>query len=217
VTTPAARLLDITRLSTRAGRVLTGVDRVELAYLNELCAGDLPCFAICKTNVGYVLLDRAGMLAFAARFNDGDWPRDDLIRRLSFRLSHAARSGQTAARRYAIGRARPNGLPKLLARLPGGFSYINVGHSNLTERMFAAVRAVDGARITVMLHDTIPLDLPQFQRPQTVALFDEKLRRVACYADQILCPTASCRADIQRHMNTMGRTPPILPALLSAP
>ena len=35
---PPARCLDITRLIRRAGRVMTGVDRVEFAYLRALLA-----------------------------------------------------------------------------------------------------------------------------------------------------------------------------------
>ena len=51
----SARVLDLTRLVSRAGRVLTGVDRVELAYLQQLTSGDLPCFGLVRTPLGYLL------------------------------------------------------------------------------------------------------------------------------------------------------------------
>ena len=45
----------------RAGRVLTGIDRVELAYLNAVITDPVPAFALIRTPLGYILLDQAGM------------------------------------------------------------------------------------------------------------------------------------------------------------
>ena len=213
-TSSSARLLDITRLSTRAGRVLTGVDRVELAYLNKIAGDETPAFAICRTALGFVLLDRAGMQSFAARFTNEDWQKPDFISLINPRLNDATRLGQTAVRSLSIARSRPRNLSRLLSRLPIGFSYFNVGHSNLTEVVFAAVRAIKETRIVVMIHDTIPLDFPQFQRPETVRLFAAKLRRVACYADQVICPSVSALGDAKRHLQDMGRVPQLMPASL---
>jgi hypothetical protein len=53
---PPARLLDVTRLIRRAGRVLTGVDRVEMAYLDAVLADPVPIFGLVRTSLGYVLL-----------------------------------------------------------------------------------------------------------------------------------------------------------------
>ena len=214
MTTSTARLLDITRLSTRAGRVLTGVDRVELAYLNKIASDTLPAFAICRTALGFVLLDRAGMQAFATRFLNDDWQKPDAISRINPKLNSATKVGQSAVRRLAIARSTSRRLKQLLARVPVGFSYFNVGHSNLTETIFAAVRAVKGTRIVVMIHDAIPLDFPQYQRPDTVRLFEAKLRRVACYADQVICPSASALGCVARHLQEMGRKPQMIPASL---
>ena len=194
--------------------MLTGVDRVELAYLRRIADEDVPSFAICRTALGYVLLDTSGMKAFAARFTNDDWQDADVISKVNLRLNAATKRGQSAVRRLAVARCLPSRLSRLFARLPRGFDYINVGHSNLTNALFAAVRRVAGTRIIVMIHDTIPLDFPQFQRPETVALFDAKMRRVACYADQVICPTVTALGDVARHMKDMGRTPDLMPALL---
>ena len=64
---PTARLLDLTRSLRRVGRVATGVDRVELAYLSHLLTGDAPLYGVARTALGYVLLDRAGMQGFYDR------------------------------------------------------------------------------------------------------------------------------------------------------
>ncbi len=54
---------------SRAGRMLTGVDRVELAYLRQFLADDVPTFGLIRSSLGYLLLDRAGMAAIAAARN----------------------------------------------------------------------------------------------------------------------------------------------------
>ena len=62
------RLLDLTRLISRVGHgPMTGVDRVELAYLTEFLARPEPLFGLVATSVGHSLLDRAGMVALSAR------------------------------------------------------------------------------------------------------------------------------------------------------
>jgi hypothetical protein len=58
---PPARLLDLTRLMRRAGKVLTGVDRVEAAYLRAMLHDDVPLFGLIRSRLGYILLDRAGL------------------------------------------------------------------------------------------------------------------------------------------------------------
>ncbi|MGB8815180.1 MAG: glycosyltransferase family 1 protein, partial [Paracoccaceae bacterium] len=65
---PNARLLDLSRLVSRLGReALTGVDRVELAYLTQLLTGAVPLFGLVRTSLGFVLLDAKGCLSVQAR------------------------------------------------------------------------------------------------------------------------------------------------------
>ena len=49
----------------------------------------------------------------------------------------------------------------LRRHVPGGGGYFNVGHANLTDRSLAAL-ARAGLSATVLIHDTIPLDHPEF-------------------------------------------------------
>ncbi len=54
-------LLDLTRLMSRQGHgALTGVDRVELAWLDHMLAQPGPCWVLVRTAVGFLLLDRRG-------------------------------------------------------------------------------------------------------------------------------------------------------------
>lgn len=56
--TTKSRLLDLTRLVSRAGRTMTGVDRVEFAYLDHLLTRDLPLYGLVRSTLGYILLAR---------------------------------------------------------------------------------------------------------------------------------------------------------------
>jgi glycosyltransferase involved in cell wall biosynthesis len=87
------------------------------------------------------------------------------------------------------------------ARVPPGTAYLNVGHSNLSDTVFEAVRRIPSSRTAVFLHDTIPLRLPATQRPGAAARFGEKLAAVARHADVVLCPS---RAESHHVVASLG-------------
>ena len=127
--TAPALLLDLSRLLARAGRLPTGVDRVELAYLRHFIGLDRPVFALARTAYGYVLLDRAGMQAMLARFA-GTVPFGgvDLLSRLRPGLGLAGQAAQSDIRRMALARALPHRLGPMLGKhLPPGCHYFNTG------------------------------------------------------------------------------------------
>lgn len=207
---PAARLLDLTRLVSRAGRgAATGIDRVELAYLQQLLTRPEPLFALVRTRLGFILLDRAGAGALAARVTGAvRWGRADGLGRLTRRRAPARARAEADLRRHALGRAVPRALPRLLARhLPAGTAYVNVGHSNLSARVFDAVHRLPGGRVTVMIHDTIPLDFPALAAPGMPARFERRLRQVGAGADLVLYNSHQTRADAERHFTRFGRVP----------
>lgn len=197
---PAARLLDLTRLVSRSGRGLTGIDRVELAYATELSKQSTPLFGLVQSSVGFLLLEEIGVRSVVEATRTGNWGRPDLLSRFSIKLGKLRQAGQSFVRSRSIDRCLPKHLPRMLARhLPIGTAYINVGHSNLSAQVLGAIRAIEGARITIMIHDTIPLDLPDLQRPGTVARFAEKLDLAVSHADHILTPSLAARSDLLRH------------------
>ncbi len=206
---PSSRLLDITRVLRRAGRVWTGVDRVELAYIGALVADTVPVWGLARTPLGYVLLDRAGLIAFHARLT-GAAPHTppDLLARLQRGWHPRARAALTDARKLAVARCLPQGLARMLRRnLPAGTAYLNIGHSNLSERVFAAVRGLPRSRISVFVHDIIPLEYPQYQRVGTAEAFARKMQRVRRFADLILYNSADTQARTERAMAAWGEVP----------
>ena len=207
---PPARCLDLTRLISRLGRgPLTGIDRVELAYLRHLLADAVPLFVLVGTVLGYVLLDPKGAQQLLSRIEGRvGWGKPDLIGHLSRKMSPAKRSAEADLRRLAIARCRKGALGRMLcAEMPAGSVYLNVGHSNLTDQVFAGWRKVPGARITVLVHDTIPLDYTQYQRPGTPDRFRARLRRVGAAADLVVYNSAATRRDAERWFRSWGRCP----------
>lgn len=206
---PSARLLDFTRLLRRAGRVWTGVDRVELAYMEALIADTLPVWGLARTPFGYVLLDEAGLTEIYRRLTgDTAFSTPDVLSRLQLRTKTTSRGAQTDARRFAIGRCLPRGLAKLLRRmLPAGVAYLNTGHSNLTNRVLTSVRSVPHSQITVFIHDVIPLEFPQYQRKGTVELFEKKMQHVQKHADLIIYNSVDTKERTEAVMIPWGDVP----------
>lgn len=162
----------------RAGKVLTGVDRVELAYLRAVLADPVPAFGLIRSRLGYILLDQAGMGALETYLSGPKLGSD------SDRLSRAA---WQQARRLSIARVPPPLLGLMLRRhLPQRTAYLNVGHSNLTDRVMQTLHRSVNARTTVFVHDVIPLEFPEFQRDGTVAPFSAMIGRVAKHADRVI-------------------------------
>ncbi|MGR3570231.1 glycosyltransferase [Brevirhabdus sp.] len=213
---PDMRLLDLTRLLSRAGRgAMTGVDRVERAYLEALLDDPAPCCFLIRTARGFLLLDREAGRVLAGHFDGAPWGARDLLARLSPKLGKMRQQAEATTRRLAFARARRGlrgggrGLARMLARhLPARTVYYNVGHSNLRHDTFSSLKTLPGLRICVLLHDTIPLDHPQFQTARSVARFRRKLQAVADHADRIIYNSHQSQSDAERHLGAMGRCPP---------
>ncbi len=183
-TNKAPRLLDLTRLVSRAGRVLTGVDRVERAYLAAFLDDDVPAFALIRTRWGYIVLDRAGMDVLLRACADGTVPADVL----------------PSLRRHAIARVPKVLLGRMLRRrFKAGLVYVNTGHSNLSQRVVTNLRWVPDARIVVLIHDTIPLDYPEYQAAGATARFEAFLNRACLNADLLIYNSEQTHQDVARH------------------
>ena len=210
-----ARLLDLSRLVSRVGRgPLTGIDRVEMAWLQGLLDRPDPFWALVRAAPGFMLLDRAGVAALAARLTGTvPWGMPDALSRLHLRQSPARRRVMSDLRRLALGRAGAvapaAGLARLLARhLPAGTVWIATGHSNLAPEVFDAVQGLPGGRAVVMIHDTIPLDHPAFGRPEAAALFARRFALTGARADLAIYNSAATRAAAEARFADAGRVPP---------
>lgn len=211
--TPAhapAHVIDLTRLVSRQGHsTLTGIDRVELAWLSHLLTQTTPLYALIRTPAGCLLVPRAGAQAvqdMALRRIVPD--RLDLLSRLTRRGNPARGRAESLLRRLALARVPVWALARGLRRyLPKGAVYLNLGHSNLSAPVLAALGQA-GLRRLVMVHDCIPLDHPQFSRADAPAAFAAKLAVVSAHADRVIHLTHASRAGTEAHLTRLGRVPP---------
>ncbi|HBZ43202.1 MAG TPA: glycosyltransferase family 1 protein [Maritimibacter sp.] len=205
-----ARLLDLSRLVSRLGRpAFTGVDRVEAAYLRRFLAEDVPLFALVRSSFGYTVFDRVGVERLAARlFGETQWGKPDLLTKAFMKPGSGRRGPESDLRRLAIARTGRRLLSATLARhLPANTTWVNVGHSNLVYSVFDAVHALPGGRAVVMVHDTIPLDHPDWQRTGTVESFEARMRQVAGKADLVLHTADATRRTNEAQFQRFGRVP----------
>lgn len=211
-----ARLLDLSRLASRLGRgPLTGVDRVEQAYLTEFLAQDAPVFGLVRTALGFLLLDREGMKAL--RDSRVDLDSIDLPSRLAWRRNPLRGRAETGLRRLALARSLRGGLARMLRRhVPGKVHYFNVGHADLDLKTLGQIRQVV-ASVNVLLHDTIPLDFPELCRVGTAVSFLGKMRAIATSADVVIYSTQDARQKAEAHFASLGRVPKAVVAKLGVP
>lgn len=202
--------LDLTRLISRVGRGrMTGIDRVELAYLAALPNRYPSFFGLVRTGQSFFLLDAHGTAALMARFKGiQPWGPRDLRSRAFRRHAPLRQAALSDLRRLSLLRCRVNRLAKILAERCGpGLRYLNVGHSNIDAPVMAAIKAAPGSRLIVLLHDVIPLEFPDFQRAATVPVFKKKLRVIGEFADLVVYPTADARTRAERQLAGLGRVP----------
>jgi len=204
------RLLDLTRLISRVGRSMTGIDRVEWAYLTRLSDDPVPLFALVRTSYGFVILDAAGISAVRNRIAGHEsWGAIDMLSGLTRSKSDPVRRAESDMRRLALGRCRPNRLADMLKRhLPEGVAYLNVGHTNLSDRVLSAITHGAKGTITVFVHDTIPLDFPQFQREGSVDRFRAFLRQTGARADLVVYNSEHTKHSAETWFSKWRRIPP---------
>ncbi|MFD1796695.1 glycosyltransferase family 4 protein [Paracoccus aurantiacus] len=169
-------VLDVSRLVSRIGTgPLTGIDRVEAEWLGHLQGK--PHLLLCRVRRGQALLPPAAGPAIL-RWISGDmtglpsragW-RDRLARR-----NTAPARAEAALRRMAttVAPASGRGIEAAArASLTDDAVYLNVGHSNLSRDLLANLADL---RPAVMIHDTIPLDHPEFTRQGQSERFRNRL------------------------------------------
>ena len=211
--------LDVTRLVGRVGRgVLTGIDRVELAYLEHLLdIDDDGARYLLRSTRGYLVLDREGGALLSA-FLRGKTPlpaRGDLLSRAYGKGSDPRHRVESALRRVARDRCLPGGLWRAIRRQGGaGFTYLNTGHSNLSEATLRAMGTAPGVRIAVLIHDLIPITHPELAQVGMPERFAGRIERVARHADLVICNSAATADDLSRHWAGQAGAPPRLVAHL---
>lgn len=209
-----ARLLDLTRLVSRLGRgPLTGVDRVEAAWLRHLLEEDRPCYGLIRTRFGHLLLDRRGMEALRDRVEGEPLGPADLQGRLFRRADPLRARAEADMRRLSLDRCAAPRLTVMLQRHLRQGAYLNLGHAHLTRASLRRIKAA-GLTAAVLVHDVIPLDHPGFTRSAIPQVFARKMAAVSAEADLVIHTTETTQQQTEVHFARMGRVPPGLLAPL---
>ncbi len=187
-------LLDISRSISRAPHpVPTGIDRVERAYIEYFLNTDRQVWFLSRIAGGFALLDKAGMaLVYPMILGDQPWGSKDFIARLFGRKKpEMTGRSESEIRRASVAITGKKTLGMMLRRnLPVGFSYINIGHSNRKAGIWQAMQDGGAKRCIAMIHDVIPLDFPQYSRPDIVTRFEQELRLTAKNCDYLIYNSA---------------------------
>lgn len=201
-----AILLDVTRLISRLGQgAATGIDRVEAEWLAHLQG--CPHLLLARARRAQLLLPPpAGAAILRWLAGDlADLPPPDLIDRLRGRRDIRARA-EAALRRMSTHRADRAGrgiAAQVQARLPDAV-YLNVGHSNLTAALWSGLAPLPRA---VLIHDTIPLDHPQFTRAGQSDKFRDRLAAALKHAGLVLTVSKATRTDVLRWQAALDLPP----------
>jgi glycosyltransferase involved in cell wall biosynthesis len=195
-------ILDVSRLLSRAGRpVPTGIDRVELAYARRLMAGPPD---------GVTFAAMANWGRFASLPAD---PARAFLHSLDARWS--GRETQARPERFALSLHMSLLTAPSPPRTAGPAVYLLLSHHHLDRTaLIGRIKARTGARFCCLIHDLIPIELPEYARPGQTR---RHLRRVATaqsLADGVIVNSASTARALEARLAAGPRAPPVLAAPL---
>lgn len=189
----ATPVLDLSRSFSRLGRgPATGIDRVERAYLEAVA--ERGGWGIIRTPRGFLMFE------------------PDRLARLPEYLDRPDLDGADQAstiRAIASSRSSSLSIRKIMWRMPNGLAYVNVGHTNLNPQTMRAMMEMPDHSKVVMIHDTIPIDHPEFQTEVARAKYVERLTTVINFANQIIVPSDEVRENVERRMVGTGHRVPV--------
>ncbi|CAN5332325.1 glycosyltransferase family 1 protein [soil metagenome] len=195
-------ILDISRLVSRVRHhTPSGVDRVEMAYARGLHAryGDQLKFGLVHPFGRYGRLPATKALRFLDML-EARW---------------AIENGDAKPRPIATV------LPALLDLLPEapraapGSVYVQASPHHLTKsNLVRHILAKEQARFLCLIHDLIPIDYPEYARPNGAALHRKRIETVATLADGVIANSAATADSMRPWIDKAGRTVAIHVALL---
>ncbi len=203
-------VLDISRLISRVGQgPHTGIDRVELAYFRHVLTCDRPVYFLCRLPKAFAILDADGGARILEKVTGRTaWGTAGMFRFIAPGMSLAQQRAVADIRRSAqIVTTRRLLAARISRHFPAGVTYLNVGHSNLRQEVFDAVKAHEENRIIVFVHDIIPLSSPEFSTPAVAERFKADMVRVARYADMVIYNSAVTQAAAEGFFATTGPVP----------
>ena len=205
-------ILDVSRLLSRAGRsAATGIDRVELAYAKHLIANArerLSFAAVAKWGV-FGPLPEIETIRFIEDL-DQLW-RD----RASAQTSHRKAIATSRRLQVSLSLRGEAGLHRRIREMDGAVVYLLVSHHHLDRSaLIRRLKSRAGAKFACFIHDTIPIDFPEYARPGEAERHRRRMRNAAQLADAIIVNSEQTREAFSTFLARENRAPP---PLLCAP
>jgi len=195
-------ILDISRLISRARHhTPSGVDRVEMAYARGLHdrLGDRLDFAAVHPLAGYGRLSSETALRYL-----------DLLER---RWDSEGGGVEQRSLRETVPLLMTL-LPKPGRATPGGV-YVQASPHHLTRpALVQRILAREQAQFLCLVHDLIPIEYPEYARPDGASLHQRRIETIAAYADGVIVNSAATGDSMRPWIARSGRDVAIHVALL---
>ena len=201
-------VLDLSRLISSSARPApTGIDRVELAYALEFLKkppAEVTFAAMTRwRRFGLVERGRAErfIVALAAEWYSGATPRSPA--RLADRICHQ------------IWLRGERALHARLRRQAPPIIYLNVSHHHLERpASIQRLKTKSKALFVPMVHDLIPIEFPEYARPNHDEHHSRRIATVTNLADAIVVTTKATADILAPKLVASDRAPPVLVGLL---
>jgi glycosyltransferase involved in cell wall biosynthesis len=209
-------LFDVSRLIQRTGlSTPTGIDRVDFAYATHLVQkARHVSFVVGKSFPRIIPGREAGFLRRRDRPDDDGAgervdPQADRLLALLARPARDWEASRGAQRLQAPAQTNFPFVARLAARLSQrggaqslprqlkGVVYLHTSHSGLESPAAIDKLKKRGARIVVMVHDLIPIDYPEYCRPNDDVLHDSRMRSIQERADLVLVNSVYTKSRLE--------------------
>jgi glycosyltransferase involved in cell wall biosynthesis len=207
-------VLDISRLLSRAARcVPTGIDRVEQAYADGLLRS-------AHVRLRYAAMNPLGKVSIipqerARRFVQQigqEWGSATSIEALDRRRKTVL----SLARRLQAASLLPNPATYFLRQTTGTApTYLLVSHHHLDQpKAVEAAKRRFSARFVCFVHDLIPIEFPEYNRPLEAAKHMRRIETAIRLADALVVNSSSTAEALRPFIADAGRNVPLLVAPL---
>jgi glycosyltransferase involved in cell wall biosynthesis len=196
--TAPAIILDLSRLLLRAAHpVPTGIDRVELAYAEYLLAHE-------SQRLRFAAIHPLGHLALLPRR-----PAQSFVHAISRQWSRAG--GDHKRLRLGASRLLHGTLLRPFLAAPPAPTppiYLNVSHHQLNRPQAIERLKRHGAKFVCLVHDLIPIQLPEYVRPRAAGRHLRRIHTVARLSDGIIVNSEATRDSLAPFLG--DRRPPMV-------
>lgn len=200
-------ILDLSRLMSRVLHAMpTGIDRVELVYARTLLerAPERLHFAAVNPFGFYGRLPREGVIRFL----------DETEARWAHRTA-PSRSAMIAAAARSLTRLRPRRVPPRDSGVRRYYLQASPHHLDDARRVRAKLRAED-ARFVALVHDLIPIEYPEYARPDGAEKHVRRMSTMAGLASGLIANSGATAQSMERFLARSGAAPLIRVAHLGS-